>query len=768
MDKRFAFFLAGCLAILAANMLLNPPRPAPQPDPNAPGAAEPADGKAAAKPVVPLADDKIKPAQSAVAGKPAPKADDHKPGDNKPGDKEVTPAIEPDVPDRAFTLGSADENDPYRMLVTLTTRGAAVERIELNSPRYHDLEDRSGYLGHLFLEHTVRAPGCVIDVVGPGTPADKAGLKPGDNVKQINTTKITCADDLNFFLAKTKPNRPVALTVAREGKELNLDPVLLGHRPLQVVRPEATDPLSFLLTLYQVDKEKLSGDEKFADDLNHLRELKGAALRTAGWQAAQPDRDHVVFTRKLPLWNLELTKTYAIAPLPDTAQKDLNYRAYHLSLTLGLHNTGDKEHSVAYQLDGPTGLPTEGWWYANIMSGGLRDVVVSFNGKLSTIISQTIADYGQPAVPDDKFTTWGKEQPLGFIGVDSQYFTVAMIPQLADPQDRWFDQSQPLRVGEVENPKYKQKVNVSCRTISIPHVLKPAESFAQEFVIFAGPKKPDLLAQYGLGDVVSYGWFHYVAVPMVNVLHAFNFVFHSYGVAIILLTVLVRLCMFPLSRKQALSTMKMQELQPEIKRLQEKHKGNAEARTKAQQELWRKHNFNPLGGCLTAFIQLPIFVALYRALAVDVELRQAPLLSESIRWCSNLSAPDMLVNWSSFMPEYLAAPLPGMLPLGPYFNILPILTMVLFLWQQKKMMPPPADEQAAMQQKMMKLMMIVMGVMFFKVASGLCIYFIASSLWGIGERKFLPKFVHPDAAAAGPPGNPPRTPPGRDRKKPRR
>ena len=80
-----------------------------------------------------------------------------------------------------------------------------------------------------------------------------------------------------------------------------------------------------------------------------------------------------------------------------------------------------------------------------------------------------------------------------------------------------------------------------------------------------------------------------------------------------------------------------------------------------------------------------------------------------------------------------------MFGLGPYLNILPLLTIGLFIWQQKMFMPPPADEQAAMQQKMMQYMMIFMGVMFFKVASGLCVYFIASSLWGICERKLLPK-----------------------------
>jgi YidC/Oxa1 family membrane protein insertase len=135
------------------------------------------------------------------------------------------------------------------------------------------------------------------------------------------------------------------------------------------------------------------------------------------------------------------------------------------------------------------------------------------------------------------------------------------------------------------------------------------------------------------------------------------------------------------------------------------------------------------------FIQLPIFVGLYRSLMVDVELRQAALFP-GLDWCSNLAAPDMLFRWDSWMPSFFADETGW---LGPYFNLLPIFTIALFIWQQKMFMPPPADEQAAMQQKMMKYMMVVMGFMFFKVASGLCIYFIASSLWGIAERKLLPK-----------------------------
>ena len=181
----------------------------------------------------------------------------------------------------------------------------------------------------------------------------------------------------------------------------------------------------------------------------------------------------------------------------------------------------------------------------------------------------------------------------------------------------------------------------------------------------------------------------------------------------------------------------MQKLQPEMAKIKEKYTDPQE-QMKAQQELFRKHNYNPLSGCLVLFIQLPIFMALYRALMVDVELRQASMFGSAFRFCSNLAAPDMLLDWTSWAPQFITSGY-GMFGLGPYFNLLPMATIALFLIQQKILMPPPADDQARMQQRVMTFMMLFMGLMFFKVAAGLCIYFIASSLWGLAERQFMPK-----------------------------
>ena len=681
-------------------------------------------------------------------------AEEKKPEEKKPEEKapevkapEVAAPKERAPVEEWICLGSGDAKDPYRMLVTLSNRGAALIRIELNSPRYCDIDDRSGYLGHLVIDKTIQGPGLPVQVVGDGTPAAKAGIKMGDVIKTINGKPVTSYADLErsenllegdkSVFTKTRPGQKVEITVLRGDKELILTAELTRH-PLSVVSPENDDPLSFLLTMQQIDDEKIPDDEK--DKAVELgRELKGVGLRSTTWQKAEADQTHVVFSKKLPKYGLEIFKTFSLVKVPGDSMMDPDYKAYNLELSIKIVNLGETVRKAAYRMDGVNGLPKEGWWYANKVSrkwsgAGLRDVVVSFDHNAPDMI-------GCPTISSDKLGPPWQDRSLTYIGVDAQYFSVVMIPIMEKPNDIWFAASQPLRAGKVD-PDRLNLTNTSFRVTSLVQELKPGQEFSHKFEIFAGPKRPPLLAQYGLDELIYYGWpvFAGPAILLSWLLHGFYFVVWNYGLAIILLTVLVRGCMFPLSIKQARSAQKMQELQPEIKRITEKYKNDVEGRSKAQQELFRKHNYNPLGGCLVLFIQLPIFIGLYKSLMVDVELRDAPLLSHAVRWCSNLAAPDMLFNWNPFMPQFITNGT-GIFWLGPYFNLLPILTLILFVWQQKVTMPPPADEQAAMQQKIMKYMMIFIGVMFFKVASGLCIYFIASSLWGLGERKFLPKTV---------------------------
>src|SRR5690606_5338239 len=180
-----------------------------------------------------------------------------------------------------------------------------------------------------------------------------------------------------------------------------------------------------------------------------------------------------------------------------------------------------------------------------------------------------------------------------------------------------------------------------------------------------------------LEPLVYYGYAGKLGIPqfMVWLLSFFYTFVGNYGLAIIMLTALVRGLILPLSRRQAKSMMKMQALKPEMDRIAAKYKEDLQARAQAQRELMAKNNCNPMGGCWLMLLQLPIFIGLYRALMVDVDLRQAPLIP-GLEWCSNLAAPDRLFDWSGMFPLWFNNG-EGMFALGPYFNLLPLLTVVL-------------------------------------------------------------------------------------------
>jgi YidC/Oxa1 family membrane protein insertase len=343
--------------------------------------------------------------------------------------------------------------------------------------------------------------------------------------------------------------------------------------------------------------------------------------------------------------------------------------------------------------------------------------------------------------------------------------------------------------------------DITVRAVSEPVELEHGQKKIHKFLLYHGPVKIRLLSQMGaaspsdelvqryadklhlrrLTDYGNFSWWTDLLVWCTNLMHSLLYCLHkvvsfvlpnylSYGLSIILLTVVVRGVMFPISRKQAYLSMRMQELAPELKKLQEKYKTDPKGKNEAVMELYRKHHVHPLGGCLPLLLQLPIFMGLYYTLQESVHFRLQPFL-----WIQSLAAPDMTLHWGEGIPiisdpDNQSGSLFSMLYLGPYFNILPIFAVALMLVQQKMLTPPPTDEQQEMNQKVMKYMMIVIGVMFYKVAAGLCLYFIASSLWGVAERKLLPKkkgapaLVVTTSGGKPPPGAQPRKQRGAARK----
>jgi YidC/Oxa1 family membrane protein insertase len=685
-------------------------------------------------------------------------------GQGDEGAAEAAPGAVPPIQDlggpvRYVTLGSLDYASGYRLLATLTTSGAAVRRAELSSPQHTDEHDRSGYLGEL--ELAAADAGVLVQVVGAGTPAALAGIQAGDVIVGLGVGQVVDTPspaDLERLLSRTRPGQQVTLHVRRGDAAPQQLVAKLVRRPFAVVRPEIenyqmrgdepppdfVDRPSLLVALAEFNGQPLEGN-----DFERL----ATTLENGNWEIAEQSGNSVAFRRALPELNVELVKRYTLRPAPTERLRDVNSPDYHLQLDIEMRNTGPEPQSLAYRLDGPTGMPTEGWWYGHKISqgwgsAGLRDVSVRFEG--GGAIQHDCANIAEGEVE----TMEGR--PLLYAGVDGQYFSAILIPQ-KEAKEAWFATTNAIVVGPKPGERMPPTLtNVTCRLKRQTVLLEPNATRRDSFQVFLGPKRPSLLAQYraggeggaSLGGLIYYGWFGGVAQAMLAVLHFFYGIVHNYGIAIVMLTVLVRGAMFPLSYKQNQNMARMQALKPEMDRITEKYKSDMQRRSQEIQALYRKHQINPLGGCLPMLLQLPIFIGLYRALMIDVELRGSSLLGDAIHWCSNLAAPDMLLDWSPVMPAFIDRGY-GLFSLGPYLNILPIITVALFLVTQKMTMPPPTNEQAELQQKMMKYMMILMGVFFYKVASGLCLYFIASSLWGIAERKLLKTGKTSSAPATG-------------------
>ena len=203
---------------------------------------------------------------------------------------------------------------------------------------------------------------------------------------------------------------------------------------------------------------------------------------------------------------------------------------------------------------------------------------------------------------------------------------------------------------------------------------------------------------------------------LVKTFHAWGI---PYGIAIIMLTVIVRGCMFPISKKQALSAKRMKELQPQLTELRDKYKEDRQALAQAQMELYRKANFNPLAGCLPVFMQLPIFIGLYRALSNSVRSAHGSVSVVRQSGCAGQSDDDVLlaaIHRKLIQPA--AADHNGTV-----------------LVPAKMFMPPATNPEMEMQQKMMSYMMIFFGFLFYHVPAGLCVYFIGVEWLGHGRTQ---------------------------------
>ncbi len=241
------------------------------------------------------------------------------------------------------------------------------------------------------------------------------------------------------------------------------------------------------------------------------------------------------------------------------------------------------------------------------------------------------------------------------------------------------------------------------------------------YTLYVGPKDTDALnaVDPAFDRAIDFGWSHFIARPLVSLLRLLYDVTGNYGIAIILLTVLVKLVFFPLSNKSFRSMSAMKKLQPQMERLREQYKDDRQKLNQEMMELYKRYEVNPLGGCLPMIVQLPVFIGLYQGLLYAIELRQAPFFG----WIEDLSQPDRLG----------ALAIPFVDPPG-----IPVLTLLMggSMIIQQMMMPTPGDP---IQQKMMLLMPVIFTVMFINFPAGLVLYWLINNILSVAQQHWYTK-----------------------------
>ncbi len=295
-------------------------------------------------------------------------------------------------------------------------------------------------------------------------------------------------------------------------------------------------------------------------------------------------------------------------------------------------------------------------------------------------------------------------------GTNNRYFLAAIIPEA------------PERTSARIVPEIPGEVGISEIFLERAVELPPGQIHTGVYQVFLGPKKRELLnaetlATSGLEASIDLGWSWMAPVTrfFAMLLRSLHAVVPNYGLAIIIITVLVRLATAPLTARQMRSMKKMSEIQPRIKALQEKYKDDRQMQSQAMMQLWKEAGVNPLGGCLPLLMQFPVFIGLFYALQSSIELRQAPF----VLWIDDLSMPESLLV------------IPGLdIPL----RVLPVIMGASMVLQQK-LSPAAMDPQQA--RMMMTVMPIMFTVLFYQFPSGLVLYWMVSNLLAIGHQLWM-------------------------------
>jgi YidC/Oxa1 family membrane protein insertase len=309
-------------------------------------------------------------------------------------------------------------------------------------------------------------------------------------------------------------------------------------------------------------------------------------------------------------------------------------------------------------------------------------------------------------------TPHSKNSNDGWIAMLQHYFFSAWLPRNGTPREFY--------TRKLDENLYSAGVIVPTGAVA------PGATAAVSVPLYVGPEEQEKLAKIapGLDLTIDYGWLTVIAAPLFWVLAWLNGWVGNWGVAIILLTVIIKAIFYPLSAASYRSMAKMRVLAPKLQKLKEQYGDDRQRMQQAMMELYKTEKINPLGGCMPIVVQIPVFIALYWVLLASVELRHAPFFL----WIDDLAAPDTLFGVWFGMP----------------IGLLPIL-MAATMWVQTMLNPEPPDP---VQAKVMKIMPIVFSIFFFFFPAGLVLYWLVNNVLSIAQQWRITRVLEREAAAA--------------------
>ena len=360
------------------------------------------------------------------------------------------------------------------------------------------------------------------------------------------------------------------------------------------------------------------------------------------------------------------------------------------------------------------------------------DITVK-NGSGQTILDKLFVALNGPLPSDQRM--YGFEGPSALIDKNLEEVDIEDIAEQntysgnikwVALQDRYFMMSViPDQVGEAT-----MRLNLGgndlleARYVLRDSTIGPGTQHSYHYSLFFGPKSMQVLGKAGhnLSEALNFGMFDFLAKPCVWLMNQVYGVIPNYGVAIIILTVLIKIILWPLGSKSYKSMSEMKKIQPLMKEIREKHKNDKKKMNEEVMGLYRTYKINPLGGCLPMVVQLPVFFALYRMLYQAIELRHAPFFL----WIEDLSAPDRLFRFGFSIPF-----------MEPPYGI-PVLTIIMgaTMLLQQKMSPPMGDPTQA---KLMMFMPLIFTVIFINFSAGLVLYWLVNNVLSISQQYYIQK-----------------------------